>query len=317
MTSTNQNPPEKIATVIGLGSMGSTLARLLLQNGYRVTVWNRTAAKAAPLVAQGAVLAPNVAQAIAASPIIVVCVYDYAAAREILADQNVSAALSGRLIIQLTTGSPEDARVSERWAHDHGAEYLDGAIQAAPGQMARPDTTLLISGAETAFRRGEALLAIFGGNIKYLDVRISAAAAMDLATLSYVYGAVIGFFHGARICEVEGFRVDTYGKIVAEIAPSFGEFLRHEGGVIQSGNFAVSESPLSISVEATERLAQTARATGINSEFPTFVASFFKRAHAAGYGGEEAAALIKVLRDAPNASNEPTARKNEPKPITT
>jgi 3-hydroxyisobutyrate dehydrogenase-like beta-hydroxyacid dehydrogenase len=249
------------------------------------------------------VLAPDAASAIAASPIVVMCVYDYAAARAIFEPKEIASAMAGRLIIQLTTGSPEDAQSSERWVHGHGAEYLDGAIQAAPSQMARPDTTILVSGAETAFRRGEALLSVFGGNIKYLDAKVSAAAAMDLATLSYVYGATIGFFHGALICENEGIRVDTYGKIVAEIAPAFGDFLRHEGSVIQSGNFAVSESPLSISVEATERLVQTARATGINTEFPIFAASLFKRAHAAGYGGEEAAAVIKVLRGV--AANQP------------
>lgn len=43
----------KQATVIGLGQMGSTLAQLLLDSGYRVTVWNRTAAKADAL-SQGA-----------------------------------------------------------------------------------------------------------------------------------------------------------------------------------------------------------------------------------------------------------------------
>ena len=47
----------KAATVIGLGQMGSTLARLLLGSGYRVTVWNRTRARAAPLVGEGAALA--------------------------------------------------------------------------------------------------------------------------------------------------------------------------------------------------------------------------------------------------------------------
>ena len=276
--------------------MGSTLARLLLQKGYDVTVWNRTAARAASLVAQGAVLAPNAASAIAASPIVVVCVYDYKAARAIFEPNATASVMTGKLMIQLTTGSPADARTSERWAHDHGAEYLDGAIQAAPSQMARPDTTILVSGAETAFRRGEALLSVFGGNIKYLDTTVSAAAAMDLATLSYVYGATIGFFHGALISEHEGLGVETYGKIVAEIAPAFGDFLRHEGTVIQSGNFTISESPLSISVEATERLAQAGRESGINTEFPTFAAALFKRAHAAGSGGEEAAAVIKVLR---------------------
>ncbi|HEY5751856.1 MAG TPA: hypothetical protein VIT21_01795 [Chthoniobacterales bacterium] len=138
---------------------------------------------------------------------------------------------------------------------------------------------------------------MFGGNITYLGEEAGAASTMDLATLSYVYGAILGFFQGARVCEAEGIRVDTYGSIVAAIAPGFGEFLRHEGNVVQTGNFEVSESPLSISVEATERLAQSARAAGINVEFPALVASLFRRAAAAGYGREEAAALIKVLRE--------------------
>ncbi len=119
---------------------------------------------------------------------------------------------------------------------------------------------------------------------------------MDLATLSYVYGAVIGFFHGARIAESEGFRVDHYGALIAEISPAFGEFFRHEGSVIQSGNYEVTESPLRISVEATERLHQAARTAGINAELPAFVSRLFQRAMAAGYGDEEIAAMIKVLR---------------------
>jgi 3-hydroxyisobutyrate dehydrogenase-like beta-hydroxyacid dehydrogenase len=284
-------------SVIGLGTMGSTIARLLLRAEYRVTVWNRTREKAEPLVQGGAILAPSAAAAVAASPIVVVCVYDYKAANEILETTEVASAVPGRLIVQLTTGSPEEARESERWASRHGAEYLDGAIQAAPSQMARPDTTILVSGREAAYRRSEPVLTVLGGNVKYLGEQVGAAATMDLATLSYVYGATVGFFHGARIAESEGFRVDHYGSLVAEISPTFGEFFRHEGAVIQSGNFEVTESPLRISVEATERLAQAARAAGINAELPTFVSSLFKRAIVAGYGQEEVAAIIKVLRD--------------------
>lgn len=284
------------ASVLGLGTMGSTLARLLLQKGYHVTVWNRTIAKAKPLVQAGAVLAPNVAAAVSASPIIVICVHDYPATNQILDTKDVIAALAGRILIQLSTGSPQEARDSEMWAQKQGAEYLDGAIQVAPSQMGRSDTPILISGAETAFRQSESLLKVLGGNLTYLGEQIGSASAMDLATLSYIYGSMLGFLHGVRICEVEGFRVDTYGSIINDIASGMGEFLKHEGTVIQAGNYAVSESPLKISVEITERLVQTAHAAQINAEFPTFAAGLFKRAMAAGYGNEEAAALVKVLR---------------------
>jgi 3-hydroxyisobutyrate dehydrogenase-like beta-hydroxyacid dehydrogenase len=102
--------------------------------------------------------------------------------------------------------------------------------------------------------------------------------------------------HGARIAEHEGFDVAEYGRIVAGIMPTFAAFLQHEGAVIQSGDFTISQSPMRISVEATQRILQTAQEAGINTEFPAFAAGLFKRADAAGLGGEEIAALIKLLR---------------------
>ncbi|MFJ1260177.1 NAD(P)-dependent oxidoreductase [Cupriavidus sp. CuC1] len=286
----------KEISIIGLGSMGETIARLYLRSGYRVTLWNRTASKAQPLVQEGAVLAPSAAAAARASAIVLMCVYDYKAADEILHAQDVGAALAGRLLIQLTTGSPQDARDSAAWARQQDAAYLDGAIQAAPSQMGQADTPILVSGDNAVFRRAEAALRILGGNIVYLGDKIGSASTMDLATLSYIYGAVLGFMHGARIAESEGIDVAAYGAVVADISPTFGAFLKHEGGVIQSGDFTISESPLRISVEATQRLLQTAREAGINSEFPAYASGLLKRAADAGYGGEELAALIKVLR---------------------
>ncbi|WPH12879.1 NAD(P)-dependent oxidoreductase [Variovorax paradoxus] len=286
----------KQITVLGLGSMGQTLARLYLDKGYEVTVWNRTAGKADALAARGAVAARSAAEAVRASPVAVMCVYDYRAADAILAMEGVAAALDGRLLVQLTTGSPQDARDAEAWAHRQGATYLEGAIQAAPDQMGQADTPILVSGAEAVFRAAEPLLQVLGGGIVYLGGKASAAAAMDLATLSTIYGTLLGFLHGARVAEHEGFDVAEYGRIVAGIMPTFAGFLQHEGGVIQSGDFAISQSPMRISIEATQRILQTAQQAGINSEFPAFAAGLFRRADAAGLGGEEVAALIKLLR---------------------
>ncbi|MEZ0471075.1 NAD(P)-dependent oxidoreductase [Luteimonas salinilitoris] len=284
------------ATVIGLGQMGATLARLLLEAGWRVTVWNRTAARADALVALGAVRAPDVLAAVRASDVVVVCVDDHAATRAILGDDAIAAAFRGRTLIELSTGGVQDAREADAWARARGADYLDGAIQAAPSQMGRPDTPILLSGAQAAWSRHEPLLRVFGGGLTWLGEDPGAAAAMDMATLSYIYGAMIGFLHGARIAEAEGIAVDRYGQLVSEIGPTFADFLRHEGGVIASGDFTVGESPLKISVEATARIARAAHDSGINDEFPVFVADLFRRAADAGYGNEEAAALVKVLR---------------------
>ncbi|WPG39235.1 NAD(P)-binding domain-containing protein [Variovorax sp. EBFNA2] len=287
---------KKEVSVLGLGAMGVVIARLFLDQGYKVTLWNRSADKADALVARGAVLARSAAEALRASRMAVMCVYDYRAADAIFAMDGVAAAMDGRLLAQLTTGSPKDAREAEAWAHRHGAAYLEGAIQAAPDQMGRPDTPLLVSGAQAVFAEAEPFLKVLAGGIVYLGEKASAAAAMDLSTLSSIYGTMLGFLHGARIAEHEGFDVAEYGRIVAGIMPTFAGFLEHEGAVIQSGDFAITQSPMRISVEATQRILQTAQEAGINTEFPTFAAGLFRRADAAGLGGEELAALIKLLR---------------------
>ncbi|MGJ7535916.1 MULTISPECIES: NAD(P)-dependent oxidoreductase [unclassified Variovorax] len=286
----------KRVSVLGLGSMGFTIAQLYLDQGYEVTVWNRTPGKADALVAKGAVLARDASEALRASRVAVMCVYDYRAADAIFALDGVAAAMDGRLLVQLTTGSPQDARDAQAWAHTHGAAYLEGAIQAAPDQMGRPDTPLLVSGEKHVFDEAEPWLKVLAGGIVYLGEKASAAAAMDLATLSTIYGTMLGFIHGARIAEHEGFDVAEYGRIVAGIMPTFAGFIQHEGSVIQSGDFSISQSPMRISVEATQRILQTAQASGINTEFPAFAADIFRRADEAGLGGEELAALIKLLR---------------------
>jgi 3-hydroxyisobutyrate dehydrogenase-like beta-hydroxyacid dehydrogenase len=276
--------------------MGSTLAKLLMQNDYRVTVWNRTHGKADVLVNEGASLASSIVGAIKASPVIVICVFDYNASRDILDHPEVTAVLKGKTIIQLTTGGPKDAIASEHWVNTYGAEYIDGAIQVAPEQMAKPDTTIFVSGSAKAFKTSEPVLNAFGGNIKYLGERVSAAAAMDLASLSYLYGSLLGFFHAVRIAESEGFPIDQLGQIISEVAPGFADFIKYEAAVIQSGNFGITQSPLSISVEATARILQASEAYGINTDVPRLAATFFAAADKAGYGKEELAALVKVFR---------------------
>jgi 3-hydroxyisobutyrate dehydrogenase-like beta-hydroxyacid dehydrogenase len=64
----------KDITIIGLGLMGTALARTLLKNGYKVTVWNRSPEKCAMLKAEGARIAATCIDAVAASSTIMICI---------------------------------------------------------------------------------------------------------------------------------------------------------------------------------------------------------------------------------------------------
>src|ERR1700730_9864329 len=111
---------ESAVTVLGLGSMGAALTRALLKRGHAVTVWNRTADKAASLVSEGAKLAHSPAEAAAASPLVIMCVLDYAAANGILAGPGVAGAVSGKTLVQLSTGIPEQVYAQQTWVRDQG-----------------------------------------------------------------------------------------------------------------------------------------------------------------------------------------------------
>ena len=108
-------------SVLGLGLMGSALCRALQEAGHAVTVWNRATSKMEPSMARGAHGAESAGAAVGSSPVTLVCVDGYAAARSVLADQVSS--LTGKTIIQLSTGSPREAQEIEVWLKGTGAYY--------------------------------------------------------------------------------------------------------------------------------------------------------------------------------------------------
>lgn len=283
-------------SVIGLGSMGTAIARVLLQNGYRVTVWNRSSAKADPLIKEGAILAPSAASAISASHVSIICVSDYKTSYGILDTEEGKRALAGRILVQLSTGSPQQARDNEAWAREHDAEYLDGAIAASPPQMGKPDATIFTSGSIIAFQQSEPYLKCLAGNVPYLGEQVSAASSTELAFLSYLFGSYLGFFHAARILESDGLRVDAFGSMIAQVSQVVGDVIKYESEVIQTETYDNPQSSVNMCMTTVELLMEQAHEAGINNAFPVFAQGLFKKALDAGYGHEELGALIKVMR---------------------
>ncbi len=280
-------------TVIGLGNMGSALARAFLDapQGCAVSVWNRSPEKAAPLVNQGAVLTPGLSAAITDSPIIMVCVTNYAAANQIL--NEVAANLSGKLLVQFTTGSPQDARISETWAHEHGAEYLDCAITGSPSSIGTPSAHILVSGREAVFQKAEPTLRILASNLDYKGEPIGLASAWEMVFLMPYYGMFLSLFHSVQICQAEGIPLEEYITVLDEQGKNYEKWLCEN---IQSGNYQETSAPLELWAGGIQQIAQHARDSHIHAEFPQLVARLFQQAMNDGYDREEVSALFKVLQ---------------------
>ncbi|MBS0032163.1 NAD(P)-dependent oxidoreductase [Chitinophaga sp. 22321] len=287
---------DKKVSVIGLGPMGAVLARTLLHSGYKVTVWNRTMEKAAALVQDGAVPAENPAAAVQASSVIITCLNNYAATRSVLETGSAAGDLGGRLLLELTTGTPQDARDAEVWANSLGAAYLDGALLATPRQIGKPDTPIFLAGSADAYQQGEAVLKVLGGNLMYMGTAAGAAAAWDLSLLSGLFGLMAGFLQGARIFESEKLPVYELGNMIQLIAPVLGEMVRHEGVVISNNDFTDPQSSLQTCMVSMALMVRQAKEAGITNEVPQFLHQLLHKGIKAGYGEEQLGALIKAMR---------------------
>src|SRR5690606_34715949 len=96
------------------------LAGAFVAAGVRTTVWNRTPGRDRDLVDRGATGAATAAEAVAASPLTVVCVVNYDAADAVLRQEEVADALKGRTVVNLTADTPDRARSTDEWARAHG-----------------------------------------------------------------------------------------------------------------------------------------------------------------------------------------------------
>lgn len=186
----------KSLTFLGIGNMGAALVQGFLKASNDVTIWNRTAdrpqVKAA--VEAGAVFEADIQTAISKNKIIVICLLDYSSIKTALADLPATA-LDGKIVVNLTNGTPKHAREMADWATCHSVNnYFDGAVMVTPQMVGGPHSFLVLSG-ETpeAFKPIASLLEPLG-RPEYLGIAVAAAARYDLAALASMYGMFSGMF---------------------------------------------------------------------------------------------------------------------------
>ena len=271
---------------LGLGLMGSSLARALVRRGVDVTVWNRSPAKAAAGV--GARVAADLCGALVASPVIVICIDNYAVTRALLAGH--LGLLAGRVVVQLSTGTPKEATQMADWLRQHGVRYLDGAILCGPHDIDADGGEVLLCGDAGGHAEAGAMLARLAAKVRYLGGNIAAASALDLAWLNIWYGSFVSVAHSAAMCRAEGVDLAEFAALFPDDAN-----IQWQTSLIREERFHEPTATLEVWGNALARVQQQARDAGISPAIPDFYASYFKKAVAAGLGQQEAVAIIKVL----------------------
>jgi 2-hydroxy-3-oxopropionate reductase len=246
---------------IGLGTMGTPMARRLVDAGYPVTVWARRPEAMAPLSAAGASVGESPADVAAKSDVVMTMVTDTAAVEDVVlgAGGIAGGARPGTLIVDHSTIAPDGARRVARALAPRGVEMLDapvsgGSIAAEAGTLA-----IMIGGSKAAVERVGPVLSSYARTVVHVGAsgagqvakacnqictivnQLGAAEAMLLAERAgvdpaAVKDALMGGFAASRMLELQAPKMiarDFDGKvearlhhkdihIVLELAQSFG-----------------------------------------------------------------------------------------------
>ncbi|UYO05420.1 MULTISPECIES: NAD(P)-dependent oxidoreductase [Paenibacillus] len=283
----------KPVSVIGLGMMGSALAQAFLKEGRRTTVWNRTPGRAETLAAEGAVSARTVAEAIAASPLILICVLDYAAVQEIL--EQAGDVLAGRTVVNLTNGSPAQARQTAAWTAEHGAEYLDGGIMAVPQMIGTSGAFVLYSGSSSAFEAWQPALEKLGGT-KYLGGDPGLAPLYDLALLSVMYGMYGGLFHAIAMIRSVGVQAESFTPLVVPWLSAMSASMPRIAQAVDANDHRTDVSSLYINQTGFVNFIAASRELGISTELITPMQALIDRGVAEGHGTDGLTRIIEMIQ---------------------
>ncbi|WP_434452739.1 NAD(P)-dependent oxidoreductase [Lentzea sp. E54] len=242
-------------TVLGLGNLGRALAETFVRAGYATTVWNRSAEKAVGL---GAGVAGSVREAVAASELVVVAVLDHQAAQRVLSGVDVR----GRALVNLTSGTPGDAREMAEWAAENGAEYLHGAVYAVPQTIGTDASSIIYSGSPVVFERWQKQLALLG-KATFLGADAGRASGYDVAILSGMYGLLGGFLHAAALARAGGIKVSELTPMMlswlTDLQPALATFAEE----IDGASYDSAESSIAMNRSGVATLIRATEAQGV------------------------------------------------------
>jgi 3-hydroxyisobutyrate dehydrogenase-like beta-hydroxyacid dehydrogenase len=199
--------------LVGLGNMGTAFGERLLEAGYPVVVYNRTAAKTEPLAAGGATVADTIRE-LAADVGVVITSLANDEALEAVAAEVVTAARPGTVLVDMSTVSPTvSARVASL-ADAASVDYLRAPVSGNPSVVRAGNLSFIVSGPRETLERVEPILLAIGPTIHHvgdaeqarivkLAINLMIGGLAQLMSEALVLGEAAGVSRGALL-EVMG-----------------------------------------------------------------------------------------------------------------
>ncbi|MEJ1199253.1 MULTISPECIES: NAD(P)-dependent oxidoreductase [unclassified Streptomyces] len=282
-------------TVIGLGPMGQAMVHALLGKGHPVTVWNRTPSRADALVARGAILAKSAEDALAANELVVLSLTDYDAMYAVL--EPASHALAGRVLVNLSSDTPEKARDGARWVSEHGGAHLTGGVNASPSGIGQPGSSTFYSGPREVFEAHRSTLEALT-DTDYRGDDPGLAALLYQIVVGMFWTSVLGYWQAIALADANGLTATDVLPQATELLTGMPGFLSFYAERIDAGEHGGDAEQLAMGMASVEHVLHTNADAGVDTTLPAAVAALFRRGMDAGHGADSASSLVELMKTA-------------------
>ncbi len=287
---------------LGTGLIGAGLAEAALGRGDRVRVWNRTAAKTAPLAALGAEVSETAEAAVAGMRLVHIALTADAAVDGLLS-QIAGSLAPGAIVVDHSTTSVAGTAARADWAIEHGVRFLHAPVFMSPEMCRQGAGLICVAGPKVLWDAVSGALEPMSGAIWYLGESGAAAASTKLMGNAMILSVLGGVADVLAIARESGMPSDHARKLFAKF--NLNAILQSRGRRMAEGDYDTSWSlemarkDLGLMVEAGND-----RQLGILPALGARMDALID----AGYGGKDVGVLARGLPKRPDElqGDEPT-----------
>ena len=276
----------------GLGQMGAPMAARLVAAGHDVTVWNRTAERAEPLVEEGARAAKTPEEAAAGAQALFTMLATPEALDTVLfGDAGAGAALEdGATLIEMSTVGPAAVRVVRGRLHD-GVSMLDAPVLGSVPQATDGSLKVFVGGEAEVFERWRPVLSEFG-HPAHLGP-LGSGASMKLVANSTLGTLMTGLAEALALADALGLEESAVLDVLAE--SPIGATAKSKRERIERADYPPNFK-LALAVKDLDLVTEAARDAGLDARVAPAARSWLADADRAGLGSLDYSAVIAHVR---------------------
>ena len=272
---------------LGLGKMGTPMARHLQAAGHELRVWNRTEGKTEPLLREGAIAAGTPAEAELGADAVITMLFDDAANEEVIFGANglMDALSPGALHISCSTIS---VALSERLTHEHahrGHEFVAAPVFGRPSVAEQGKLWVVTAGAEQAVSKARPLLETFSRGISVVGTEPREAHSVKLGGNFLISAMLYSLSEAFVYADGQGIEPIVFFEAVNSAlfqSPFYSAYSK-----IMLNPPAEAGASISLGEKDTRLLREAAASRGTRVKLADTLAEIFAQAKAAGLANQD------------------------------